>query len=270
MAELENVRVEVEDHVAVVTLARPPVNSLDGQTWRELTTAFSSFGERRDVRVAILRAEGKVFCAGVDLQDSPRRYRPDGRQQDEGPQGDPRDQLDPGLVARNAFWALYDCAVPVICAPDGKAIGAGAVLVALSDLIIAGPRFELALTEINVGVLGGARATQRLLGPYLAKRLLLTGEYVGAEELYRRGALEAVVPSEELEQRARELATVIASKSPIATRLAKESANRVEFMELKEGYRTEQDYTMRIRRYADSAEAGRAFVERRDPNFIWE
>ena len=143
-------------------------------------------------------------------------------------------------------------------------------MVSLCDLIVATPRCELALTEINVGALGGVRFLQRMVGPYLSKRMFLTGEYVGADELYRRGVLEAVVEPDELLDTARALATTIASKSPIAIRMAKESANRVEPLDLKEGYRTEQDYTIRLRRHADSAEAGRAFAERREPNFIWE
>ena len=119
-------------------------------------------------------------------------------------------------------------------------------------------------------MLGGVKATQRMLGPYLAKRLFLTGDYVGAAELYRRGVLEAVVEPDDLMPTARALAEKIATKSPIAVRLAKESANRVEYLDLKEGYRTEQDYTTRIKRYADSDEAGQAFAEAGRPEFRWE
>lgn len=268
--EQSNIRVEIADQIAVVTLDRPPVNALDGATWRELAAVFESLGAHRDARVAIFNASGKVFCAGADLFDSRMRHRPDGRPQDGGEKGNPRDQLDSGLLPRTAFWALYDCAIPVIGAVDGKAIGAGAVLVSLCDMIVATPRCELALTEINVGVLGGVKAAQRMLGPYLSKRMLLTGEYVGAEELYRRGVLEAIVEPSELMPTARALASTICSKSPIGVRLAKESANRVESLDLKEGYRMEQDYTTRVRQYADSEEAGKAFGERREPKFNWE
>jgi enoyl-CoA hydratase len=232
--------------------------------------AFGSLARRRDVRVAIFNSSQRIFCAGVDLIDSPKRYRTDGRAEDGGPQGDPRDQIDPGLVVREAFWGVYDCAVPVIAAVDGKAIGAGAVLVSLCDMVVATPRFEMALPEVNVGVLGGVKATQRMMGPYLAKRMFLTGEYVGAEEMYRRGVLEAIVAPDKLMPTAKTLAEKMTSKSPIAIRLAKESANRVEYMDLREGYRTEQDYTIRVRRHADSGEAGRAFAERRAPAFRWE
>ncbi len=270
LPELENVRIDLADRIATVTLDRPPVNALDTRTFHDLRAAFDELGRRRDVSVAVLRSTGHVFCAGVDLRDSPRRHRADGRREDGGPQGDPRDQIDPGLLPRSTFRSLYDCAVPVIGAVGGKAIGAGAVLVSLCDIVVATPAFEIALTEIDVGVLGGVRATQRFVGPYLAKRMFLTGEYVDAAELDRRGVLAAVVDPDELLDHAMGIARTIAAKSPIAVRLAKESANRVEFMDLHEGYRTEQDYTTRIRRHADTAEAGRSALGGETPTFRWE
>jgi enoyl-CoA hydratase/carnithine racemase len=268
---VEHVRVEIEDRIATVTLDRPPVNALTHQTFLELTDAFDQLSASRDASVAVLRATGeRAFCAGVDLNDSPRRHRPDGRLEDGGPQIDPRHQVDPGRAPRDCFWSIYDCSIPVIAAVDGPAIGAGAAIVASCDLVIASHRASLALTEINIGVLGGAKHAQRMLGPFLAKRMFLTGEFVGADALYRRGALEEAVAPEELMSTALQLARTIASKSPIALRLAKESANRVEYMDLKAGYRTEQDYTTRVRRYADSEEARVAWLEKRAPGFRWE
>jgi enoyl-CoA hydratase len=160
--------------------------------------------------------------------------------------------------------------VPVIAALNGRAIGAGACLVASCDLVVASSDASITLAEINVGLLGGIRHVQRLVGHLLAKRMALTGESVGAEELYRRGTVETVVPREKLLDTALELAETIASKSPIAVRLAKESANRVEGLDLKDGYRQEQDYTLRIRRYADAEEARLAALEKREPVFRWE
>jgi enoyl-CoA hydratase len=268
---MDHVRIEHDGRVAVVTLDRPPVNALAHQTFAEIAEAFDSVSADRDVSVAIFTAPGdRIFCGGVDLKDSPKRFRTDGRFEDGGPKGDPRHQIDPGRIVRDCFWAIYDCAVPVIAAVNGRAIGAGTALVASCDLVIASETASLALTEINVGVLGGVKHAQRLLGPYLSKRLFLTGSPIGAEELYRRGVVEAVVPSDQLLPTAMELAREIATKSPIAVRLAKESANRVEHMPLKEGYQLEQDYTTRIRRYADSDEARVAFLEKRQPTFAWE
>jgi enoyl-CoA hydratase len=268
---MTNVRLERHDHVAVVTLDRPPVNALDSATFAELAEVFDSFAHDRSVRAAVLAAAGeRVFCAGVDLQDSPRRHRPDGRQEDGGPQGDPADQVDPGLVVRRCFWGIHDCAVPVVAAVDAPAIGAGVALVASCDLIVASERATFALREINVGVLGGVKHAQRLLGPYLAKRTFLTGDALPASELYRVGAAEPIVAPGDALGAAVALAERIAANSPIAVRLAKESANRVEHLSLQDGYRLEQDYTTRVNRFADSTEARQAFLEKRDAEFGWE
>jgi len=268
---MSNVSVERDGPVAVVTLDRAPVNALDAATFAELADTFEAFAHDRTVSAAVLTAAGeRVFCAGVDLQDSPRRHRPDGRQEDGGPQGSPADQVDPGLVVRRCFWGIHDCAVPVIAAVDAPAIGAGVALVASCDMIVASERATFALREINVGVLGGVKHAQRLLGPYLSKRMFLTGDPVPASELYRLGAAEPVTAAGEALASAVVLAHRIAANSPIAVRLAKESANRVESLDLHDGYRLEQDYTTRVNRFADSTEARRAFLEKRDPEFGWE
>jgi enoyl-CoA hydratase len=268
---MEHVRIEVHDRIAVVTLDRPPVNSLDEQTFLEIAEAFDGLSRGRDATVAVLTAAGdRAFCAGVDLRDSPRRHRPDGRREDGGPKVDARFQVDAGRVVRDSFDAVYECGVPVIAAVGGPAIGAGLALVACCDLIVASTEATFALTEISVGVLGGVRHAQRMVGPYFAKRMFLTGEAATAEEVYARGAIESVVAPDQLLPAAMALATTIASKSPIAVRLIKESANRVEDLPLQIGYRTEQDYTTRIRRFADSDEARVAYLEKRSPDFRWE
>jgi enoyl-CoA hydratase len=268
---VDHVRLERSARIATVTLDRPPVNALDSQTFRELADAFDALSGDRSVSVAILTGAGdRAFCGGVDLVDSPRRFRPDGRPADGEPQGSPLDQLDPGHVVRRCFWSIYDCAVPVIAAVNAAAVGAGMALVASCDLAIASEAARFALTEINVGVLGGVKHAQRLVGPFKAKRMVLTGEWVGADELYRLGAVEAVVPPDQLLPAAVELAESIARNSPIAVRLAKESANRVEALPLQDGYRLEQDYTTRISRYADAGEARRAYLEKSESSFRWE
>jgi enoyl-CoA hydratase len=269
---MEHVNIEVSDKIAVVTIDRPPVNALSYQTFTEISEAMEQLSATREASVIILRAapDARVFCGGVDLQDSPRRHRPDGRPEDGAPQGNARDQVDSGRVARHSFDSIYECGLPVIAAVHGKTIGAGVAIVASCDLVVASTEASFALTEINVGVLGGVRHAQRLCGPFLAKRMFLTGEYVSADEVYRRGGIEAVVEPDQLMDAAMGLATTIAGKSPIAVRLAKESANRVEPMALLDGYRTEQDYTQRVKRHADSEEARRAFMEKRPAKFTWE
>jgi len=270
--QMEDISIEIEDRIAVVTMDRPPVNAMRSQTFDEITIAMEQLSAGREASAIILRAapDARLFCAGVDLKDSPRRHRPDGRPEEGAPQGDARDQVDPGRAPRRCFNAIYDCGLPVIAAVHGKVIGAGVPVVASCDLVVATTETSFALTEINVGVLGGVRHAQRLCGPFLAKRMFLTGAYVDAEEIYRRGGIEAVVEPDQLMDTALGLAKQVVAKSPIAVRLAKESANRVEAMSLQDGYRTEQDYTQRVKRHDDSEEARLAFMEKRDPVWRWE
>jgi enoyl-CoA hydratase len=263
-AHVETIRLEISGKIATVTIDRPPVNAFTATTFREITDTFKQLSTQTDVHVAILTAAGeRAFCGGVDLQDSAKRLAGGGGS------GSAVDLLDPGVVVRECFWSVLDCSLPVIGAINGAAVGAGVALAACCDLLVASTKARFALTEINAGVLGGGRHMQRLVGPHLTRRMFYTGEFVSAEEFMRRGSVEAVVAPEELLATANELAAKIAAKSPIGVRLAKESLNRVEYLPLKEGYRCEQDYTLRISRYKDSAEARNAYLEKRDPEWSW-
>lgn len=263
---MNNVRVEIQDRVATVTLARPPVNALDAATFRELTLVFQGLGRTRDASVVIFTAEGeRLFCGGVDLLDSARRHA-----RELLPDDTTVDLLDPGALPRDCFNAVFDCPLPVIAAVNGKAIGAGVALVASCDIVLASTAAQFAVPEIKAGVLGGARHLQRLVGPFKTRKMFFTGEFVGADEFYRLGAVEAVVAPAELMPTARALALQIAQMSPIGLRLAKESMNRAEELSLKDGYRVEQDYTGRVTRYADSAEAREAYKAKRAPDWSWK
>jgi enoyl-CoA hydratase len=265
MSELEYVRVDIDDRVATVVFDRPPVNALNHQAWRELTAAFRALASSTEAHCVIFTAPGdRVFCAGVDLHDSARRHSRELA-------GDDTiiDRLDPGSIVRDCFWAILDCPLPVIGAINGAAVGAGLALVACCDIIIASETSRFALPEIDVGVLGGGRHLQRMVGPYFTREMFFTGAFVGAHEFFRRGAVSSVVPPDELLPAARKLAGVLAAKSPLGLRLAKESLNRVEDLGLKDGYRLEQDYTGRMTRYHDSAEARLAYLEKREPRWTW-
>lgn len=257
-----SVAVDIGDGIATVTLDRPPVNAIDHAAMREITDAFHSFEERRDVRVAIFTAAGtRAFMAGVDLASF------DGAEN--GGDAPPSASVDPGRVARDAMWAITDCAVPVIAAVNGPAIGAGLAFAACCDILVAAEHATFGTTEINVGLLGASAHLSLLVGRHKAREMFFTGELVPAAELHRCGAVRAVVPSDALLPTARELATTLAAKSPLALRLAKASMNRVEGMPLKDAYRTEQDYTERLLRFEDASEARRAFLEKRDPEWKW-
>jgi enoyl-CoA hydratase len=255
-----SISVQLEDHVATVTLDRPPVNAVTRATFDEIRDAFRSFDDDRDVRVAIFTAAGdRAFMAGVDLRSVGERA------------GEPPATrvTDPARGARDAMWAITDCAVPVIGAINGPALGAGLAFAACCDILLASDNATFGTTEINVGLLGASSHLSRLVGHYKAREMFFTGEVVPAAELYRLGAVRTVVPRAELMTTALELARALATKSPIALRLAKESMNRVENLPLKDAYRTEQDYTARLQGFEDAVEARQAYLEKRPPDWKW-
>jgi enoyl-CoA hydratase len=248
----EGLRVEVDDGgIAVVTLDRPPVNALARSTYRAIAEVFGSFRDRDDVRVVIFTAAGdRTFCAGRDIKDlAVERSEP------------PSVHVgDPYHLTREAFWAVRHCAVPVICAVNAPAIGAGLALAAVSDIIIASDRATFALTEIDVGVLGAASFAKWLVPPGKARRMFFTGEHVPAAELYRLGGVDSVVAPERLMDEARALARTIAAKDPVAIRMAKASVIRSDTLPLEQAYQTEQDYTRHLSGYAASAAAIERFT----------
>jgi enoyl-CoA hydratase len=254
------VTVTVANFIATVTLDRPPVNAVDQVTLVALGDAFRSLNDRRDVRAAIFTAAGsRAFIGGADLNSY-------GVRSDDEP---PTDVLDLGRIARESQWAVTDCAVPVIAAVNGPAVGAGVAFAACCDMIVAAEHATFGTLEINVGLLGASSQLSLMVGRHKAREMFFLGEKVPAQELYRLGAIREVVPADKLMDTATDLAARLAAKSPIALRLAKESMNRVEFLPLKEAYRTEQDYTNRLLTYEDSAEARAAFLERREPQWKW-
>lgn len=259
------VHVDISERIATVTLDRPPVNALSAETMRELTSVFRELDGDRRVSVIVLRATGeKVFCAGADINDSERRYA-------EGASADTAatDLIDPGRVARECFMAVYECSVPVISAVQGFALGAGLALIACTDIIIASERARFGLPEITVGVLGGGRFLQRLVGVAKMRAMFFTGRQVDAAELYRLGAIEQVVDHDRLEEVALEYAREIAGKSPIGLRLGKISITRAESLSVPDGYRLEQDYTAKVSGYEDAREARDSWREKREPDWKW-
>lgn len=255
------VRVSRDGHVVTVTIDRPPVNAVTPEVMEELRVIFAALGADREVRAAILTGAGtRAFVGGADLRSI----------DDEDPSTwSPERLLDRGRAAREAMWAIRDCAVPVIAAVNGPAIGAGLALAAVCDIIVAREGATFGTTEINVGLLGASAHLSLLVGRHKTRELFLTGELISAEELWRLGAIRSVVPADDLAATAGELAATLASKSPIAMRLAKQSLNRVEFLPLEEAYRLEQDYTAKLLTFDDAAEARRAYLEKRDPVWRW-
>src|SRR5262245_14621323 len=245
------VLVETIDHIATVTLNRPPVNALDPATIVELATSFHAVASERAARAVVFAATGNVFCAGSDVKA----------------RGRVTSEAAHNQSVRAMFDAIADCPIPVVAAVTGHALGAGLALVACCDIVVASETATFALPEIDVGLLGGASYAARLVGHARARRMLLTGVRIPASALHAAGVLDLCVAVDDVQSAAREVAASIAAKSPAAVRLAKRSVNAVEHMPFRDGYRHEQTYTAQLREHPDSAEAMAAFNERRPPRF---
>lgn len=242
----------VEDRIGEILLDHPPVNALDSAGWHELAGTIAALGAREDVHVLIVAAEGRGFCAGVDIKELA---------------ADSSKIVDVNRGNYDTFAAIRDCPVPVIAAVHGFVLGGGVGIAGSADIVVAAHDASFGLPEIDRGAMGAATHLLRLVSPQKARRMFFTGEPISAEEMYRFGSIEALVEREDLRAHARGLAATIASKSPQAMRLAKESINGIEPVDPKRSYRFEQGFTFELYSSPDSQEARDAFVEKRDPRY---
>jgi enoyl-CoA hydratase len=248
----------IDDRIAVVTLDRPPVNALTVSGYREVTAAFTSIASDPSVSVAVLRsALASVFSAGADVKDLERNLAAGNTDYDQ----------DRQAAARDLFASIMRCPVPVIGCVNGTALGTGTVMLACCDFRVASDRAQLGLTEINVGRCGGGRHLSRILPQGWVRRMYFTGQPLPAADAYRLGAFEEIAPDGSEFERAMEIAREVASKSPIAIRIGKEALDAAEGKPVEEGYRLEQERTLRLGATADAQEALAAFREKRAP--VW-
>ncbi len=254
MGDFEYLRFEIgEDSVATVWLDRPPVNAVNQAMYREIRALFERLGADPAVNAIVLTGSGRHFCAGNDLEE----FR----------SLDPENSPERMREVREAFWAIDGCAVPVIAAVHGVAVGTGLALVACCDFAIAAGGAELGVPEIAVGVMGAAKHLSRLVPQPMVRSMFYSGKPVPAEQIEQVGGLLAIVPAESLVEEAQERARGIVAHSPVAIRYAKRALNQIEAMGLREGYELEQGLTGELSAYADSKEAVNALLERRPPRY---
>ena len=254
--EVKFIKIEYPvEYVALVKFSNPPVNAHSQELLSETSLVFDWLSDKNEIRAVVLTGEGKCFCAGADIKErvsAPKQ---------------PGDHWQNSRRAREAYHSILECQKPVICAINGPALGGGLALAASCDILLAGESGCLGLPEINVGLLGGGKHAQRLFSHSKLRRMMLTGYRVFGQELYRLGVVEECYEDNELISASLEMAEEIASKSPLATKLAKHSLNQIEHMTLRDGYRFEQSMTGNLSETNDSREAMKAFVEKRKPDF---
>lgn len=243
---------KIENNIAELVIENPPVNALDSVGWRAFSQEIDSLHANPDVRVIVIRAEGRGFCAGVDIKELQKHSN-----------------RIPEVNAGNweTFRAVHRGLKPVIVAAHGYILGGGIGICGSADIILCSPDATFGVPEVDRGALGAGAHLQRMFPVQKVRQMYFTGEPIDAAEAYRLGAVEKVVPREELRAAAMALAARIAAKSGIMIRLAKEALNGIEDGDLEHKYRWEQGFTAQAYLTAESQEARDAFVDKRDASF---
>ncbi|WP_395407516.1 enoyl-CoA hydratase family protein [Pseudoduganella sp. UC29_106] len=242
----------VADGIAELVIDHPPVNALDCAGWQKLADELDALGRNDAVRVIVLRGAGRGFCAGVDIKELAAH---------------PERIVDVNAGNYASFRAVHRNPKPVIVAVHGFVLGGGIGLAGAADIVIASSCARFGVPEIDRGAMGGGAHLQRLFPLQKVRHMYFTGEMIGADEAYRLGSIERVVPLSELRDTALSIARRIAAKSPDMLRLAKESLNGVEDGNLEDKYRWEQGFTLQAYMTGDSTEARAAFVGKREASF---
>ena len=242
----------IDSGIAEMIFNHPPVNAFNSAGWLAIAAELNALGENADVRAIIIAAEGRGFCAGVDIKEL---------------------AANSAMITRvnkgnyDTFKAIHRNPKPVIVAVHGFVLGGGIGISGAADVLVASECATFAVPEVDRGAMGGGAHLQRMFPVQKVRYMYFTGEPIDAQEAYRLGAVEKVVPRDQLLDTARDIARKIAAKSPRMVQLAKEALNGIEDGNLEDKYRWEQGFTQEAYADPDSQEAKDAFVEKRDAKF---
>jgi enoyl-CoA hydratase/carnithine racemase len=255
---LANVLYEKKGAIAYVTVNRPKVlNALNTPTWKDLRTAFEDARDDTAIRGVILTGAGnKAFIAGADISELAHVAAFEAEQSSRFGQG----VLD----------LIEDLGKPVIAAVNGFALGGGCETAMACTIRLAIETAKFGQPEVTLGLVPGGGGTQRLprlVGKGRALQLILSGEMIGAQEAYRIGLVNEIVPAAELITRAEAILKKIASNAPIAVKLALEAANMGMDTSQGEGLLLEASYFGLCAATEDKKEGTSAFLEKRAPKF---
>jgi enoyl-CoA hydratase len=254
-------------HVAIVTLDRPAkANSLDPAMLRALAAAWREIAADDDIRCAVLTGAGeRVFCAGMDMAAT----IPISQRFARGERVDPEDFEGLRSVS-TALLAGFDLGTPLVCAVNGHARAGGFDLMLASEIRYCVPEATFALEEVALGLYPTGNATvmlARQISWVHANELLLSAQPIDAARAESIGLINAVVPAEQVLDRAMQMAQTIASNAPLAVRETRRGVRELLGVPLADAYRRQEELGSPLRRTEDAREAQRAFVEKRKP--VW-
>jgi enoyl-CoA hydratase/carnithine racemase len=255
---IANVLYEKKGSIAYVTVNRPKVlNALNTPTWKELRTAFEDARDDAAVRGVILTGAGdKAFIAGADISELARLTAFEAEQS--------------SRFGQEILDLVENLGKPVIAAVNGFALGGGCETAMACTIRIAVETAKFGQPEVALGLVPGGGGTQRLprlVGKGRALQLILSGEMISAQEAYRIGLVNEIVPAADLITRAETILKKIASKAPIAVKFALEAANKGLETSQGEGLLLEASYFGLCAATEDKKEGTTAFLEKRTPQF---
>ena len=254
---------DVATGVATITLNRPErLNALTFEAYDELRRAFRILSDEEDTRVVVITGAGRGFCSGGDVEDIIGRLF----------ERDMRGLLEFTRMTCDLILAMRRCRKPVIGALNGTVAGAGAVIATACDIRIGAESAKIAYLFTRVGLsgadMGAAWMLPRIVGLGKASELLMTGEFISAEEAHRVGLYNKVVPDGEALQSATELAEKLAGGPAFALEITKDALNREASMDLASALESEAQIQAALMLHPDFRESYDAFVEKRDPHFL--
>jgi enoyl-CoA hydratase/carnithine racemase len=257
MAEYKNIQVEINNHVALVTIDHPPANAWNLATMEEFKAVIEKIAGDPAVRVLVLTGGGdKCFSAGFDVSDGENMAvtSPMGR----------------------ALWTQIDTLTkPTIAAINGHALGGGLELALCCHfrLVVDKPELKIGLTELNLGILpgwGGTQRLARLVGRDKALEMILLSQVLGPKEALDAGLVNSLSPPERLLPDAMDLAGRLAERPPIAVSWVLKAMSAGDYSGMAEGLELEEQGSAAVRTSKDREEGFKAFLEKRKPRFTGE
>ncbi|HET7478254.1 MAG TPA: enoyl-CoA hydratase [Rubrobacteraceae bacterium] len=252
----EHILFERDGAVAYVTMNRPKKrNALSVAHMQELNACFKAVGEDREASVVVLRGEGPAFCAGHDLSEMIGR--------------DPDTYRHIFDVCCELMETIQSIPQPVIAQVHATATAAGCQLAATCDLVVASEEAKFATPGVRIGLFCSTPmvALSRAVGQKKSMEMLLTGDFISAEEARAEGLVNKVVPADELEKATRALADKISEASPLVVGIGKQAFYRQLEMPTEQAYAYTKEVMSFNATFADAQEGMCAFLEKRKPEW---
>jgi enoyl-CoA hydratase len=255
MPEFILVNPQISPYVGHIQLNRPKeLNALNLELMLEIKQALIDFDQDDNIRAIVISGNERAFAAGADIKQMAGR-----------------NAIDMLKIDQFTTWdSIRKTKKPIIAAVSGFALGGGCELAMICDMIIASETAQFGQPEISIGVMPGAGGTQRLtriVGKAKAMEMVLTGQFISAEEAKAYGLVNKIVPVEFYLSEAVKLASTIAEKSPIAVQMAKESVLKAYEMPLQEALFFERKNFYMLFATEDQKEGMQAFIEKRKATF---